>query len=134
MIPTSSTKSSTLENQGNGLCPTAPVISWNLAAGRHINPCLKCFYYYYGAVIFYFIDRSVDHFQRHFGQTKTLNLTLLLSFPALDHFGLLQFVVFSHWLILKCGNTSPSSLARVFRLWILLPALSFVQSAIESVV
>ena len=58
-------------------------------------------------------------------------LSLLLSPPALNHSGLLQFVVFSFWPILKCGNTSPSLLARVFRLWIRLPALSFVLSVID---
>jgi hypothetical protein len=57
-------------------------------------------------------------------------LSLLLSFPALDHLGLLQFAVFSLWLILKCGNTSLSLLGRVFHLWIPLPVLSFVLSAI----
>jgi hypothetical protein len=57
-------------------------------------------------------------------------LSLFLLFPALDHLGLLQFVVFSLWLILKCGNTSPS-LAKVFRLRILLLALSFVLSVID---
>jgi hypothetical protein len=34
--------------------------------------------------------------------------------PAWDHLDLLQFVVFSLWLIMKRSNTSPFLLARVF--------------------
>jgi hypothetical protein len=57
-------------------------------------------------------------------------LSLLLLLPALDHLGLLQFVLFSLWLILNCGNTRLFLLVRVFHLWTPLPVLSFVLSAI----
>jgi hypothetical protein len=53
----------------------------------------------------------------------------LLSFsPVANHLGQLQFSVSSLWLTLKRVNTSPSLLARVFRLWILLLTLSFAES------
>ena len=54
----------------------------------------------------------------HLSMPQLTLLSLHWLFPALDQLGLLQFVVFSVWLILKCGNTSPSLLARAFREWL----------------